>query len=133
MNGTMVSTVEEISIANDTITIEPFKCGTISDDIDDENTIYEFNTIDDGYVWGNDAITTSVNEFSEIQKIRALLLSLSSKISAIENQLNVLQVNRGIEEEWDELAKIKEQYEKKEKEILEKIAIMKNLKEGHEQ
>lgn len=117
MDGTMISTVED-SNTKEPLTIDISKCGTVSD-------INTFNTCSNGSIEG------VVDEFGETQMIKSLLLAVSSKVTAIENQLNILQVNRGLEKEWSELAQIKAQYEKKEKEILEKIAIMKNLKEGH--
>jgi hypothetical protein len=55
-------------------------------------------------------------------------ISLMSKIEAIAERLNLLDVNQELEEEWDQLRELGERYRQLEQELQDKAAMWKTLK-----
>jgi hypothetical protein len=55
-------------------------------------------------------------------------VSLMSKIEAIAERLNILDVNQELEQEWDQLRELGERYRELEQEFKEKSAMWKTLK-----
>jgi hypothetical protein len=55
-------------------------------------------------------------------------VSLTEKLDAIAERLNILDVNKELEEEWDQLRAIGEQYRQLEEELKAKSAMWKTLK-----
>ena len=55
-------------------------------------------------------------------------VSLMSKIEAIAERLNILDVNQELEEEWDQLRELGERYRQLEQELQDKAAMWKTLK-----
>ncbi len=56
--------------------------------------------------------------------------SLSKAIEQIEERLGILQPNPALEERWDKLKELRQQYVEMEKDLLEKEKLMKILKEA---
>jgi hypothetical protein len=54
--------------------------------------------------------------------------SLMGKINAIAERLNILDVNKSLEAEWDQLRELGEQYRQLEQELKTKSAMWKTLK-----
>jgi hypothetical protein len=55
-------------------------------------------------------------------------VSLMDKINAIADRLNILDVNKELEAEWDQLRELREQYQQLEQELKTKSAMWKTLK-----
>jgi flagellar motility protein MotE (MotC chaperone) len=49
-------------------------------------------------------------------------------LSAIEDRLNILQINQQLEKDWKDLRELGQQYRQLEKEILDKIKVWDKLK-----
>lgn len=82
--------------------------------------------------WINSAMTTSAAGQLSLNGENADIVingvSLMSKIEAIGQRLNLLDVNRELEAEWDQLRELGERYRQLEQELQDKAAMWKTLK-----
>ena len=89
--------------------------------------------------WGTDTITTSgistsINQSGTIElrgeeaDIIVNGVSLMDKLDAIAERLNLLEVNKELEAEWDQLRELSERYRELEQELKAKSEMWKTLK-----
>lgn len=82
--------------------------------------------------WTNSEMTADVDGQLLLNGAKADIVingvSLMSKIEAIAQRLNLLDVNQELEEEWDQLRELGERYRQLEQELQDKAAMWKTLK-----
>jgi hypothetical protein len=84
--------------------------------------------------WGTYTTPLTVNPSGQINlsgenaDILVNGISLMDKINAIGERLNLLDVNKELEQEWDQLRELGEQYRQLEEELKAKSAMWKTLK-----
>ena len=89
-----------------------------------------------GYTWGTGTINTNATveinadgmKIKEGGDISIGGKSLSEAINKIEERLGILHPNSALEERWEKLKELRQQYVEMEKDLLEKEKIMKILK-----
>jgi flagellar motility protein MotE (MotC chaperone) len=60
--------------------------------------------------------------------LKDFIAKTNSSLSAIEDRLNILQINQQLEKDWKDLRELGQQYRQLEKEILDKIKVWDKLK-----
>ena len=91
-----------------------------------------------GYTWGTGTINTNATveinadgmKIKEGGDISIGGKSLSEAINKIEERLGILHPNSALEERWEKLKELRQQYVEMEKDLLEKEKLMKILKEA---
>jgi hypothetical protein len=135
-NATATYTINSTNGGFDTITLDP-SIYSIGTSITSPSTITwnsNYTAATNG-IWGNAANTASVNIDSNGLTMKAgtdIVIdgrSLSKSIDAIEERLGILNPNPELEDRWDQLRNLRNQYMELEKDLLEKEKLMKILKE----
>lgn len=90
------------------------------------NTVYSTNTNANGFPWSMQDVKSKVHITSEDIFIDGQ--GLSARLGKIEKRLDILVVNPALEQKYEQLKKLGEEYRQLEKELLEKDKIIDILK-----
>ena len=96
---------------------------------------YTYATTGSNAVWTNSVPTTVHIDGDGLTMVEGADIkiggkSLTQAIEKIEERLGILRPNAALEERWDKLKELREQYVEMEKDLLEKEKLMKILKEA---
>ncbi len=107
----------------------PADMTTVSGTVPVTTSIFTTN-ITSGQLYANDSFTFAAPAAGTVTCSDVILKgkSLSSMFEKIEERLCILQPNADLESRWSELKSLKEQYQKLEKELLEKEKMWSVLK-----
>lgn len=122
-----MSSLHNIDIINDTITINPLTIGPIGT----PNSVYTISgTGSTGWNTSPMAVdaTGSIALQGDGADITINGVKLSETLKALQERLNVLVPNPKLEKDWEDLAELGRQYRKLEKHITEKMATWDKLK-----
>ena len=102
----------------------------ISDDLLVDTVSYDYsNSFSFNYNPGIDVTTGDISVHHE-GDIKLGDRSLKEFMDKVEERMNILQPNPELEEQWDELKQLGEEYRKLEKELLEKNKMWETLKKS---
>ena len=90
------------------------------------NTVYSTNTNVTGFPWSMQEVKSKVQITSEDIFIDGQ--GLSERLGKIEKRLDILVVNPALEQKYEQLKKLGEEYRQLEKELLEKDKVLDILK-----
>lgn len=132
-------TITGIPNTSDTLTTNTIDLSSIN-----LNSAFDYNTLSNTVIGGgytydtswssNLTVGTSINQSGTIDlrgedaDIIVNGVSLIDKLDAIADRLNILDVNKELEAEWDQLRELAERYRELEQELKVKSAMWKTLK-----
>ena len=115
-----------MALFNSTVSLPSITSGTIT------NTAFSANTIDT--ISGLEASYVLIDQDGVSLKpecdIKIGERSLKEIMDKVEERLNILHVNKQLEDRWEQLAELGRQYRELEKELLEKEKMWKILKDS---